>query len=661
MVNYPKFVRMKKLLVFIGLVLMWVVPVAAQFPFNRKYNADSLELALKTAKSDEQKARLNYLLSLYWSLNDVEKAKPYLQQAQKYKQQSAFLRAVYPYCEAYIYWDTDLPRSEALFMSVSQNMARFKNPEALFLAAKSLRNYALHQQTKDNTKGYVEALLKAIPLAKQSSDSTLIGTLHQDVAMAFMNDEQFEKSGEYYEAAIVYFASKGTPYTDLAKAYSLLVENYAFTKKNLNKARIILDKNAKLLQGKPVTIVNAEYYLAEGFYYKALKDYARSLKSFDKGIEIAVGPEKTYIIKQLSYQKYFIYQDQKNYSAALATLFEFMKAEPNLSIHNQQRVYFDLSETYAGMGQPPKAYYWLKRYTTVTDSVYSSNLKQEIGAMEVKFKNVENKKKIAELEAEKKQEALKAKNHVLFNWLLGIGCLALFVVAVAAYQLYRKNKKLAAQQLKEIEQQQELKLTQAMLQGEERERQRVARDLHDGIGGLLAGIKINLSRQSNMEKQQSLDGVILQIDHSVAELRRIARNMMPESLLRVGLQAALRDLCESLERDEMRIEFQSYGLGEAMPAPVQANIYRIVQEILSNAVRHSAATKIMVQCSQNENVFLIDVEDNGRGFDPATVNEGNGIGFSNIRNRVEYLKGKIEVKSAIGEGTSIHIELDLAE
>lgn len=652
---------MKKILVVIGFVLLTLFPAAAQFPFTRKYNADSLELALKREKSVEVKARLNGLLSLYWSLVDVEKAKPYLQQFQKLNPRSPFLRAVEPYCEAYICWDTDPERSAALFVEVSQNMLRFKTPEAFFLSAKSLRNYALHQQTKDNTKGYIDALLKAIPIAKQSNDSTMIGMLHQDVAMTFMNDGQWDKSGEYYKTAIAYYQNKNTPYADLAKAYCLLVENYAFAKKNFSEAKLMLDKAKKILSGKPITVVNAEYCLAEGMYYKALKDFAGSLKSFDEGIAIAKSIQDAYMIKQMSYQKYFIYQEQRNYSAALATLFEFMKAEPNLSIHNRQRVYFDLSETYAGMGQMPRAYQWLKQYSTIRDSVYDTNLKQEIGAMEVKFKNVENKKKIAELEAEKKEEALKAKNNRLFSWLLGIGCLGLAVVAAAAYQLNRKNKKLAKQQLKEIEQQQELKLTQAMLQGEERERQRVARDLHDGIGGLLAGIKINLSRQSKMEKQQSLDGVILQIDHSVAELRRIARNMMPESLLRVGLEAALRDLCESLERDEMQIEFQAYGLGQTMSASVQAHIYRIVQEILSNAVRHSNASKIIVQCSQNENIFLIDVEDDGKGFDPSGITEGKGIGFANIKNRVEYLKGKIDVKSAVGKGTSIHIELDLTE
>ncbi len=647
---------MRNLLIAIALVVLSFASVAAQFPFNRKYNADTLENALRKAADNEEKARLNCLLSLYWSLIDTAKAKPYLQQAMNLSRVSPFLQSVYPYCQAYICWDSNQARSESLFMQVSQNLARFKTPEVFFLRAKSLRNYALHQQAKDDAKGYVNALLKAIPLAKQSNDSTMIGMLHQDVAMTFMNDAQFEKSGEYYQTAIAYYNNTKTPYTDLAKAYALLVENYAYAGKKLEEAKPLLAKLEAILKGKPVTVAHTEYYLAAGMYYKAVKDYANSLKKFDEGILVAKNLQDAYMIKQLSYQKYFVYQEQRNYKAALAVLFDFMKAEPNLSIHNKQRVYFDLSETYAGMRQMPKAYQWLKQYSTIRDSVFDASLKQEIGAMEVKFKNAENKKKIATLEADQKEAVLRAKNSRLFSWLLGVGCLALTFVALFIYQFYRKNKRLAQQQLKEIEQQQELKLTQAMLQGEERERQRVARDLHDGIGGLLAGIKINLSRQSKMEKQQSLDGVILQIDHSVTELRRIARNMMPESLLKVGLESALRDLCESLTTSHTPVEFQAYGIDKELPPVTQANIYRIVQEILSNAVRHADASKIMVQCSQHESVFLIDVEDNGKGFDTSAQQEG--MGFANIRNRVAYLKGNLDLSSRIGEGTTVHIELN---
>jgi signal transduction histidine kinase len=97
-----------------------------------------------------------------------------------------------------------------------------------------------------------------------------------------------------------------------------------------------------------------------------------------------------------------------------------------------------------------------------------------------------------------------------------------------------------------------------------------------------------------------------------------------------------------------------------LPEKTQIIIYRIAQELLANAIKHSGADKIMLQCSQNENIFYLAIEDNGKGFDPKTTGR-KGLGWDNIRNRIEFLKGKIEVDSVPGEGTTINIELNVSE
>lgn len=196
-----------------------------------------------------------------------------------------------------------------------------------------------------------------------------------------------------------------------------------------------------------------------------------------------------------------------------------------------------------------------------------------------------------------------------------------------------------------------------MLDAEERERQRIGRDLHDGLGGMLAGIKMNLSQQSKTDNR-NLDTVINRLDESVKELRHIARNMMPESLLKIGLEDALHDLCELLQIEDTRIEFQPINIDKNLPLAMQMHIYRIVQELLNNAIRHAKPSNIILQCSQHQNIVHITVEDDGCGFDQELIREKPGIGFSNIKNRVEYLKGNIDIESAKNEGTSINIEIN---
>jgi signal transduction histidine kinase len=198
------------------------------------------------------------------------------------------------------------------------------------------------------------------------------------------------------------------------------------------------------------------------------------------------------------------------------------------------------------------------------------------------------------------------------------------------------------------------------MQGEEQERKRLAIDLHDGLGGQLAGIKINLSRMATNTDHLDTDllKVIEQLDVSASELRRIARNMMPESLLLLGLESALKDMCDSLSSAQTQVIFQPFGISTTIPRETQVNIYRIVQELLTNAIRHAQATEILVQCSQNDARFFITLEDNGKGF-IADNTASDGIGLNNVRSRVKYLKGKLDITSALQEGTTVNIEFDV--
>jgi two-component system, NarL family, sensor kinase len=206
-------------------------------------------------------------------------------------------------------------------------------------------------------------------------------------------------------------------------------------------------------------------------------------------------------------------------------------------------------------------------------------------------------------------------------------------------------------------------MTEALLQGEERERKRLAGDLHDGLGGMLAGVKMNLSRltpaNSEAHFANDLPAIIHQLDRSVNELRRIARNMMPESLLTSGLETALRETCESFSSKEQLIEFQAFNLETTIPKELQVTIFRIVQELVTNAIRHSDASSVLVQCSQNEQVFYITVEDNGKGFHVDHLSAGKGIGLINVKNRVDYLKGSLDIDTAPGAGTAINIEFNV--
>ncbi|MNX14609.1 Sensor histidine kinase ComP [compost metagenome] len=125
------------------------------------------------------------------------------------------------------------------------------------------------------------------------------------------------------------------------------------------------------------------------------------------------------------------------------------------------------------------------------------------------------------------------------------------------------------------------------------------------------------------------------------------------------MEAALKELCESVMDRDMEVDFQPINITKDIGLSQQISIYRIVQEILANILKHAGATEILLQCSENQHRFYITVEDNGKGFDVESSNLKNGLGLANIRKRVEYFNGRFDIASTINEGTTINIELDV--
>jgi signal transduction histidine kinase len=136
--------------------------------------------------------------------------------------------------------------------------------------------------------------------------------------------------------------------------------------------------------------------------------------------------------------------------------------------------------------------------------------------------------------------------------------------------------------------------------------------------------------------------------------------MMPEALVKFGLDTALRDFCNDIDKSgALAVKYQSLELENAViDQTVSITIYRIVQELINNTIKHAGATSAMVQVTRTGDILAVTVEDDGKGFDTSILNRTKGIGWANIQNRVEFLKGKMDVHSGQDQGTSVHIEIN---
>jgi len=661
------FVRMHRFLFFLPVLLLVPYFALAQLPLDHERYADSLNTILKTATSDSLKARTNFMLTYYWMSKDPQKAKECLEEGRRLSKNIPYLDALSYAHEGYVYYVTDMSKSEAAYKKADSMLSRFNSKEAYLARSNIWVNLAVIQQRQDNDREYINMMLgKAIPLALKAGDSIILGSQYVGLGVAFMNTDQYEKAEIYFNKAIL-ILKNGQP-SRLIAAYNRAGENYTYLGK-YDKVKEVLDKTRQLLAPYPESELYAGYYMIEGLYFQHEGKHNQAVNSFVKGIATANGPNKNYVIQELKFYQVKSLLALKEYKKAINVLQSLAADEEAMSMDNSRlEVYESMAAAYAGTSQMGEAYSWLKKFSLLNDSLHKAQFRRDINELEIKYQNAEEERQIVALKAKNTQVQLEARNNRLLAWLMAGGFAVLLLITILIWLYYRNNKKLLAQkevnhrqQIKEMEQQQRLQYGQAILQGEEQERRRLARDLHDGLGGMLAGVKINLSgkaeNSSSPDQKEELQNIITQLDSSVTELRRIAHNMMPVNLIKFGLQTALKDLCESLMSEQTKIDFQAYGIDSNIPEQTQINIYRIVQEMLTNAVRHAEARNIMLQCSQNNNTFYITQEDDGKGFDIGAIDSGKGIGLANIRNRVGFLKGKIDIESAKGEGTTINIEL----
>ncbi len=644
----------------------------AQVPLDGNRYIDSLQTVLKEATADSVRTKACFLMTYHYVFRDPVKAREYLEKGRQYAKRNAFQTSVSYFYEGIIFYaEGELDKSEASFLKADSLLAPFTDRKVAYtFRAQSWHNYGVLQQVKGHEAAFADILInKAIPLAEKAGDSAELARNYHDLALTFKNTAQYEKAATWCLKAIEVF--KHLPATSsLATAYITAAENYVLWEK-FPPAKAMLDSAHAFLAPYPDAPMLVDYFAAESTYYNAILQFKNGLASTVKGIAEAKKHGKRYEEQRILLQKFYSLYGLKDYRNAKPVL-NYLIEQPEMmsQLINRLQLYKGLAETEAGLGNMTSAYTWSAQYSKLSDSVHESQLKNDIQALEIKYNNAENQKKITALQAENDKAALSAKITRQLNWFLGSASLLLLVVAVLALLYYRNNKKLSEQkdlnhqqQLKEIEQQQQIQFSHAMLQGEEQERRRMAGDLHDGLGGMLAGVKLNLTGLTitpAATQDADLHKVIGQLDQSIGELRRIARNMMPEALLKFGLETALKDLCESLMTENVRISFQSFGIEKTIPQQKQVTIYRIVQELLTNAIRHAQASDILLQCSQNGDTFLITLEDNGKGFDTAQAANAKGIGLSNVKSRVDYLKGKMDITSVLKEGTTINLELNVA-
>jgi signal transduction histidine kinase len=208
--------------------------------------------------------------------------------------------------------------------------------------------------------------------------------------------------------------------------------------------------------------------------------------------------------------------------------------------------------------------------------------------------------------------------------------------------------------------------TKAVLEAEEGERQRIAKDLHDGVGQMMSAAKMNLSafeseiNFANTDQQLSFEKIIQLVDESCKEVRSVSHNMMPNALLKNSLAAAVREFIDKLDQKTLQVHLYTEGLDERLDSNTETVLYRIIQECVNNVIKHSGASTLDISVVKDKDGVSATIEDNGKGFDIADKSKFDGIGLKNIVTRAEYLKGTVDFDSTPGKGTLVAIHVPVS-
>lgn len=307
------------------------------------------------------------------------------------------------------------------------------------------------------------------------------------------------------------------------------------------------------------------------------------------------------------------------------------------------------------------------------DSIYSKERLQEQNFLEGKYQSQKKDKEIAELSVIKVEKELTI---VKRNRLLIIGSVSAISMLTIFWLLYRRSKQrhimaekeqlLQQEQIKFLERQQQVVSLQSMVNGQESERTRIAKDLHDGLGGLFSTIKMLFSTLQHERKELEQDPLFSKsydmVNNASEEVRRIAHNMMPEVLIKLGLVQAVQDLCNSINAGKLlSVSMQMYGMDNRLNASTEIMLFRIIQELLNNIIKHAYASEAILQFNRDGNRLSVTIEDNGRGFNLQQTDDKTHAGLSSVESRVAYLNGKLSIDSQKEVGTTVMMDFLINE
>ncbi|WP_460558173.1 tetratricopeptide repeat-containing sensor histidine kinase [Ferruginibacter profundus] len=618
---------------------------------------DSLLHLLANAKADTTRADLYFALSELYENSAPDSARYYIAKGGDLSKQLNYKKGVLKSYRMFAYVLSFQSKFDSVLYYNKLVLDIARNDKDSFNIGVSLFNIGTAYRFMSELDSAVQYTLEGSRILDGKGYYNIESTVNDGLQSLYMTLGQYDKAIEYGNKAVS-LARKINDQGQLANALSNLGLSYAGqnklpeAKKLFNEAIAIgkADDNKSL---EAVGLNNLSDIAIKEGDFEILKTYGERSVLLSEAMQ----DDGTMVSAKLTLAVYYL--AKKNYVQAQSLAGEaLLLAQKQNLLEGKSTSLGMLSNIAFAMQDYKKGFQYFYERDEAQAKAFNESMQQKEVATRIKYETEKKDNQIL------LQQAQIQKKNTL-NYLLMGGAVALVIISLLAYRTLKQKQKLQQQRINELETERQLTATEAVLKGEEQERTRLAKDLHDGLGGMLSGIKYSFNTmRGNLvmtpDNAQAFERSMDMLDSSIKEMRRVAHNMMPEALVKFGLDTALKDFCTDINNSgALQVSYQSIGLENVMiDQTVAITIYRIVQELINNTMKHAAAKTALVQVSKTNNQLTVTVEDDGKGFDTAILNRSGGIGWSNIQNRVEFLKGNLDVQSGKEKGTSVHIEIN---
>jgi two-component system NarL family sensor kinase len=490
------------------------------------------------------------------------------------------------------------------------------------------------------------------------------------IAESYYHLNNFEKASEFALRNIAQVEAD-TSLTGIRSSTYLTYIDICLAKNDLVLATKYLDKLAANANDPGEILVSFGYYMKRGHVNTRLGLYNAAYGDYQRAIGLArQGGHKSSISIALSHLSSTAFRLGNKQAAKGFALENLALADEMLTTAPRVEALINLANFYDASGNSSKAFELASQAIQLKDTLLSEMNIKQINLLGAIYEQETQRQEITALQLQQEQQVATVKQSMLLNWVFIGSIVMLLILGYLGYKNFRTGQELARnqqelqqQKIVELEKDKQLVSVNAMMKGQEEERSRIAKDLHDGFGGLLSGTRMSFVNVKERLVLTPEDRVLFEkslsmLDNTILDLRKVAQNLMPEALVKFGLYDALRDYCDYVQSSTgLQMHYQQIGEQRKLDSSAEIFIFRIVQELVNNVVKHAGASQVIVQIATSVEKVHITVEDNGIGFDKSILSTAKGAGMANISYRVQCLNGRTDIVTSPGNGTSVNIEL----